>query len=100
MIFHVVTASQWQQFENQDHYVADSLAIEGFIHCSTAAQVAGVLQRYYAGATDTMLLHIDENFFTAELKYELAPSVNELFPHVFGAINKNAIMAITDTSSF
>jgi uncharacterized protein (DUF952 family) len=39
-------------------------------------------------------LVIDTSELQPELKYELAPSVNEIFPHVFGPINLDAVVAI------
>ena len=78
----------------QGFYEADSLALEGFIHTSKAEQVQGVLSRYYAGQTNLLLLHIDEEKLTAPLEYELAPSVNEMFPHIYGRLNLNAVIKI------
>ena len=77
-------------------YEADSLVKEGFIHASKESQVQGVLQRYYKNQTDLLLLHIDETKLTAPLKYELAPSVNEEFPHIYGKLNLDAVIRITD----
>ncbi|MFM6925341.1 MAG: DUF952 domain-containing protein [Ferruginibacter sp.] len=92
MIYHVVTGTNWQKALQQGFYEADSLASEGFIHTSKAEQVAGVLERYYKGQSDLVLLHIDETRLTAPLKYELAPSVNEEFPHIFGRLNIDAVI--------
>jgi uncharacterized protein (DUF952 family) len=96
MIYHVTTKAAWQQALADGFYSAPSLAIEGFIHNSTEAQVAGVLDRYYKNQTDLLLLHIDESKLTAPLKYELAPSVNEEFPHIFGPINIEAVVEAVD----
>ena len=96
MIYHVTTKNKWDEALEKGYFDEPSLATEGFIHNSTEAQVAGVLERYYQGKTDLLLLHIDENKLTTELKYELAHSVNELFPHVFGNINLDAVVQITD----
>ena len=92
MIYHVTTKANWDKAVAAGFYEAPSLHTEGFIHNSTAAQVQGVLERYYAGKTNLVLLHIEEIKLTAELKYELAPSVNEEFPHIFGVINIDAIV--------
>ncbi len=92
MIYHVTTNPKWRKALEQGFYEADSLALEGFIHCSKPEQVKGVLERYYAGQSDLLLLHIDETRLTAMLKYELAPSVNEEFPHIFGALNLDAVV--------
>jgi uncharacterized protein (DUF952 family) len=91
MIYHVTTKENWDKALLAAFYEAPSLHTEGFIHNSTASQVQGVLERYYAGQTNLVLLHIEETKLTAELKYELAPSVNEEFPHIFGVINIDAV---------
>lgn len=94
MIFHVVTEANWKNALQQGFYEAESLEKEGFIHTSKAEQVAGVLERYYKGQSNLFLLHIDETKLTASLKYELAPSVNEEFPHIYGRLNLNAVVKI------
>jgi uncharacterized protein (DUF952 family) len=43
---------------------------------------------------DLILLVINTNLLQHEWKYELAPSVNEEFPHIFGPINIDAVVAI------
>ena len=94
MIYHVVTEANWQNALQQGFYEAESLAKEGFIHTSKAEQVAGVLERYYQNQINLFLLHIDETKLTAPLKYELAPSVNEEFPHIFGPLNIDAVVKV------
>lgn len=95
MIYHIVPKAKWEAALQQGYYEADSLFTEGFIHMSREEQIAGVQQRYYKEQHNLLLLHIDETKLTAELKYELAPSVNELFPHLFGRLNTEAVVNIT-----
>ena len=92
MIYHVIRKADWEKALLLGRYEADSLHTEGFIHNSTAGQVAGVLDRYYRDEKDLLLLHIDETKLTAPLRYELAPSVNEMFPHLFGPLNLDAVV--------
>ena len=94
MIYHVTTSLAWNEALSKGFYEADSLATEGFIHMSRKEQVAGVLDRYYKNATGLVLLHIDESLLTALLKYELSPSINEEFPHLFGPLNCNAVVSV------
>lgn len=96
IIYHVTTKQEWQNALNNNFYTAPSLELEGFIHCSTENQVEGVLERYYAGIPNLLKLVIDVNKLNNELKYELAPSVNEMFPHVFGTINIDAVVNIIE----
>lgn len=92
MIYHITTKQLWQKAIEQGHYEAESLQTEGFIHTSKEEQVEGVLERYYKHQTDLIKLHIDESKIAAPLKYELAPSVNEEFPHIYGALNLDAVV--------
>ena len=96
MIYHVVTAAMWKAALDKGFYEAASLHTEGFIHASTAQQVKGVLERYYQNQQNLLLLHINENKLTAALKYEIAPSVNETFPHIFGRLNLDAVVEVTE----
>ena len=75
------------------------MALEGFIHFSKQEQVKGVLERYYKGQIDLLLLQVEESKLTANLKYELALSVNELFPHLFGPLNLDAVITVTEVDS-
>ncbi len=96
MIYHVVTRNNWQKALQQGFYEADSLAAEGFIHASKAEQVRGVLERYYKDQPGLLLLHINESKLTSPLQYELAPSVNEEFPHIYGPLNLDAVETIQE----
>ena len=47
IIYHVTTKNEWNNALQQGSYAAASLPVEGFIHCSKAEQVQGVLERYF-----------------------------------------------------
>lgn len=94
MIYHITTQSWWEKWAHLSHYESETLGQEKFIHCcSTLLQVEGVLQRYFVGQKNLLLLHIEESKLMSILKYEQATN-NELFPHIYGAINKEAIIEI------
>jgi uncharacterized protein (DUF952 family) len=93
LIYHIVPASIWDSQESQPNYEAASLKNEGFIHLSKQEQVAQTLSRYYQNVPGLLLLHVDTDRLTSELKFE--PSTNnELFPHLYGPLNKDAVVAI------
>jgi uncharacterized protein (DUF952 family) len=95
MIYIIIPQSHWKASLIQGFYESASLATEGFIHASKEEQVKGVLERHFKNQADLLLLHIDESKLTAELKYELAPAVNEKFPHIFGRLNIDAVIKTT-----
>jgi uncharacterized protein (DUF952 family) len=95
MIYHYVTGTNWKKAQQQGFYTSPSWFTEGFIHASKKEQLAGVLQRYYTETPDLYVLHIDEQKLTAPLKWELSPSLNELFPHIYGELNLDAVVDIS-----
>lgn len=58
-IYHIVLPEVWEQVRNEPLYRHDSLAAEGFIHCSYEDQLVGVIERYYADRDELVILTID-----------------------------------------
>jgi uncharacterized protein (DUF952 family) len=92
-ILHICTEAAWQSAQEAGSYRAASLDTEGFIHCSTPAQVVGSANRYYAGQSDVVLLSIDAHNLTSELKYERANN-GDTFPHIYGPLNTDAVTQV------
>jgi uncharacterized protein (DUF952 family) len=98
MIYHLSTPAEWDDAQVAGDYTSSSrdrtLAEEGFIHCSRADQLAGVLERYYGGAGPLLLLSVDPELLVSPWQDdEIAPGV--FYPHVYGPINLAAVVAVT-----
>ncbi|HCW06874.1 MAG TPA: DUF952 domain-containing protein [Cytophagales bacterium] len=94
MIYHITSVQDWQLQTNALEFIPSDYHKEGFVHCCTSEQLDGVIERYFKGVSGLVLLQLDEMKLTAELKYE--PSTNdEKFPHLYGPINREAIVKIT-----
>jgi uncharacterized protein (DUF952 family) len=91
-IYHLVTRQMWEKNADQPHR-ADSLASEGFIHCSFADQVAHSANRFYADAAELLLLHIDEDRLSSPLREE-SSGTGEIFPHIYGPLNRDAVVRV------
>ena len=96
IIYHITTKNEWEAANKTGAYTAPSLKDEGFIHCSREEQVAGVLERYFAGKTNLLKLVIDTAKLQSRLVEEMAPSVGETFPHIYGPVNTTAVIAVED----
>jgi uncharacterized protein (DUF952 family)/GNAT superfamily N-acetyltransferase len=104
VILHLTNSTNWIEAQKQGFITAPSLATEGFIHCSTEHQMSAVANKYYRGATDMVLVHIDPAALTSPLRWEPpahidgSPSLpNEtLFPHIYGVINLEAVIRVID----
>ncbi len=92
MLYHVATEADWAARTESD-YQPTGLAAEGFVHCSVAGQLAGVLDRYYRGRSDLVLLTIDPAGLTADVVWEDTSGRGERFPHVHGPIDLAAVVA-------
>ena len=68
MIFHITSAATWDAARAGGSYAADSLATEGFIHCSEADQYCWVANQRFRGRLDLVLLHIDETRLQASVQ--------------------------------
>ena len=90
LIYHIVLPAVWEQFKDKASYEAESLAAEGFIHCSYENQLEAVLKRYYENAGTVLILTIETEKLTSELVEE-ASTNNEIYPHIYGKINKDAV---------
>jgi uncharacterized protein (DUF952 family) len=75
-------------------YAAASLESEGFIHCSTREQVVRTANRFYRGRAGLVLLCIDATALGSALRFE--PADGELFPHCYGEIPLESIVATVD----
>jgi uncharacterized protein (DUF952 family) len=91
IILHITTEKEWQTAVALGEYRTDSLASEGFIHCSTAEQVVMPANQLYTGQSDLILLTIDPAKLMAELVYEDCYETGHQFPHVYGPLNLDAV---------
>ncbi len=107
MIYHITSRQAWSDAKEHGEYRLESLESEGFIHCSTESQVVPVAQKYYKGQQDLYLLVIEPALLSADLKWEPPsggappPGVSEgdLFPHIYGPINLDAVVQVFDLLS-
>ena len=95
VICHITTAAAWADAIATGAYTADSLATEGFIHCSEERQIAWVVRKHFPGRTGLLLLRIDPARLDAEIRYENLEGGSELFPHVYGPIPVSAVLDVT-----
>ncbi len=99
-LLHITQNSAWETAQKNGFYTAPSLETEGFIHCSTPAQVVATAERFYAGQRGLVLLVIDSERVQAEVKYEAgSDKPDELFPHIYGTLNLDAVTRVLDFAS-
>lgn len=103
MIIHITTHKEWENAKLEGEYITPSLNSEGFIHCSTIKQTTDTANIFFKGQKGLILLCIDENILQSVCKYEDPtgggqhdPGVGNLFPHIYGPINLQAVIKVID----
>jgi len=94
-VLHITTAAEWEAGVEAGAYQPAGFAAEGFVHCSTLAQIARVAHDYYAGVADLVVLVIDEARVTAPVRYEVADvATGEAYPHIYGVIDPAWVVTV------
>jgi len=96
-LFHAAMPDDWAAAFTHGEYTmstrGQTLDEVGFIHLSTREQVEGTANRFYTDVDQLVLLTIDPLKVPAEIRWERpAPSVDTLFPHVYGPLPIAAVI--------
>lgn len=91
MIYKICERKAWLTAERQGEFRgSDADARDGFIHLSTATQLAGTAAKHFAGATDLLLVAVNAGALGQALKWEPSRG-GDLFPHLYGALSLTAV---------
>jgi uncharacterized protein (DUF952 family) len=90
-LYHLAEGEIWEQQQTAVLYQPTDFEREGFVHCSTAAQLPGTAARFYAGRKDMYLLTLDPQ--ALPVVYENLEGGEMLFPHVYQPLPKAAVQA-------
>jgi uncharacterized protein (DUF952 family) len=91
--FKILTAGQWAQFTADGSFAGAPIDIsDGYIHMSTADQVAETLVKHFAGQVGLVIAEIDLSGFGDTLKWEVSRG-GALFPHLYAPLPLEAVIA-------
>ena len=94
MILHITTRDKWEEAASSRLYYDQALDEEGFIHCSTPQQIIASANKHFYGREGLVLLAIAAEKVTAPIIYEDSYGSGEEFPHIYGALNTDAVVSI------
>ena len=97
-IFHITTEADWARAQAEGAYSASTrgltLAQVGFVHCAFEDQVAPVANSFFPGVAHLVVLRIAIDRLDADVRYENLEGGHELFPHVYGPLNLDAVVTV------
>lgn len=94
IIYHITRREAWAGAEAEGIYLTESFPTEGFIHCSTRDQVIEVANARFRGWQGLVLLIIDTSKVVAEIRYENLEGGRQMFPHIYGGLNPDAVAEV------
>jgi uncharacterized protein (DUF952 family) len=97
MILHICAREEWERAAAVGVYQGDTLATDGYIHCSTEHQVHLPATLRFRGRTDLVLLRIDEDRLPVPLAWEEGDPPHPdgwLFPHLYAPLPADAVVAV------
>jgi len=92
IIYKICPATLWATAETAGSFRGSPVDIEdGFIHFSTAAQVAETAARHFSGIADLLLVAVDTGRLGPALRYEPSRG-GALFPHLYDQLDLSAVL--------
>jgi uncharacterized protein (DUF952 family) len=90
-IYKICERAAWRLAEQTGTYRGSQAdARDGFIHFSTAAQLAATMAKHFSGQRELLLVAVDADALGAALKWEPSRG-GELFPHLYAALPFTAV---------
>jgi len=94
LITHIADRTEWEAAAERGEYRPPSLAEDGFVHCSTAYSVCMPANQFFRGRQGLVLVAIDQRRLQSEIRWEEPQPTVEAFPHIYGPVNLDAVVAV------
>ena len=93
-ILHLVPAGYFRSLPASEDYLPREFPQDGFIHCTRKPDMMlRVANQFYKDvAGELLMLVIAESRVIAQIKYESPEPGGHLFPHIYGSLNRDAIV--------
>jgi uncharacterized protein (DUF952 family) len=91
-IYKICRRAEWEAAQAAGAYTGSDVdRRDGYIHFSTAAQVAETARRHFAGQADLVLVAVEDAGLRERLRYEPARGA-ALFPHLYGPLDPTRVL--------
>ncbi len=94
MLYHIATGDEWREAQKLGSFAPESLTTDGYVHNCRRDQIIWVMERFYTGKVDLVLLCIAEERIEAPWRDEDLDNLGETFPHIYGPLNLDAVVDV------
>jgi uncharacterized protein (DUF952 family) len=96
VIVHVTPGDCWEPAKTKNYFLPDSLKKNGYISCATEEQLLESAPFLYKDTLNQKILYIKPDKIKAQIVYEDIHQTGQTFPHIYGALNTDAIIKVVD----
>lgn len=90
-IFKLLTQEQWEVFKSENVFSGAPIDIaDGYIHFSSASQVAETAAKYFADLPQVILAEVDTQKLSTPVVWEPSRG-GALFPHLYATLPMDAV---------
>jgi uncharacterized protein (DUF952 family) len=92
IVYKICPETLWREAERNGvfHGTPNDLR-DGFIHFSTAGQLAETARKHFSGQDGLLLIVVDSDSLGPSLAWEPSRGRSELFPHLYGELPLTAV---------
>jgi uncharacterized protein (DUF952 family) len=92
LIYKIFRAAEWEDFDARGETLGAKIDLaDGYIHFSTAAQVAETAAKHFSGQDGLMLLALDADILGEDIRWEPSRG-GQLFPHLYRAMTRADVL--------
>lgn len=95
-----VSEEYYEKIKDIESFGKELSENDGFIHASTAEQFPLIIPRLEKKGGNFMVLYIDTDKLSSTVKWEFSKSLQQDFPHIYGEINKDAVIKAVKLSEY
>lgn len=92
LIFKIFRRPEWDAFRAAGETAGAALDVtDGYIHFSTAAQLAETAAKHFSAESDLVLLALQSDRLAPDLRWETARG-GQLFPHLYRRLRRGDVL--------
>ena len=92
----ILPRAAWAETESSGRFTGSGIDLaDGYIHFSTEAQAVETARLHFSGQRDLVVFEVDAHDVSGEVRWE-ASRGGELFPHLYGVVERRQIRAVRD----
>lgn len=92
--------SYYEKIKNRSIFGESLICDDGFIHACFKEQFHLIVPRFKGNEGNYIVMEIDTDKLISEVRLEFSSSLKQDFPHIYGRINKEAVIKVKSLDEF